>query len=256
MRKRPYVLTIAGFDPSSGAGLTADIKAFEALKCYGLAVCTANTVQNDIKFESCYWTDIEIVKNQIELVFNRFSIDFVKIGIVENWVVLEEIVDFLIAKNPTIKIIVDPVLKSSSDYDFHRPLKNQSNQNEILFDRILNKIYLLTPNYNEIKELYSAKSIEETIKHISEKTNLLLKGGHAEKAVGKDTLFTKEEMEFSLNPKMKNISEKHGSGCVLSAAITAQLAVGFSLLKACYRAKRYTEKVLSSNTTLLGYHNI
>ena len=105
MVKRPYVLTIAGFDPSSGAGLTADVKTFEALKCYGLSVCTANTIQNDMEFEACHWTDLEIIKNQIELLFKRFSIDFVKIGIVENWGVLEEIVGFLIAKNPTVKIL-------------------------------------------------------------------------------------------------------------------------------------------------------
>jgi len=55
MKNRPYILTIAGFDPSGGAGLTADIKTFESLKCYGLAVCTANTVQNDTAFSACYW---------------------------------------------------------------------------------------------------------------------------------------------------------------------------------------------------------
>ena len=259
MKKHPKTLTIAGLDPSSGAGLTADIKTFEALKCYGLAVCTANTIQNDVEFDSCYWVDVSVIKNQIALLFKQFSINFVKIGIIENWHVLNEIIDFLLIQNPTIKIVVDPVLKSSSEYNFHEELKNINNQNSSslgLFDAILNKIYLLTPNYNEIQELYSTKNIEETIKHISERTNMLLKGGHLETAVGKDMLFTQEGKNFSLNPKMKNTSEKHGSGCVLSSAITAQLALGFNLLKSCYRAKRYTEKVLNSNTTLLGYHRI
>jgi len=223
---RPYVLTIAGFDPSNGAGLTADIKTFEALKTYGVSICTANTVQNDIDFKSCHWVDIGIVKNQLEVLFDRFKIQYVKIGIIQDWETLNEIIDFLLKKNPEIKIVLDPVL-----------------------------IYLLTPNYQEINKLFTDKTIKQTITHIQNKTNLFLKGGHREDHIGKDELFTKEA-HFVMNPKMKNISEKHGSGCVLSSAITAYLALGFPLLKSCYRAKRYTEKVLSSNEGLLGYHKM
>ena len=71
MKKRPNVLTIAGFDPSSGAGLSADIKTFEALKCYGFAVCTANTIQNDTDFEECIWIDKEVMKSQISILFKK-----------------------------------------------------------------------------------------------------------------------------------------------------------------------------------------
>jgi len=251
MQNRPNVLAIAGFDPSSGAGLTADIKTFEALKSYGVAVCSANTIQNDTDFEACHWIDKEIIKEQIKILFKKFSIDYVKIGIVKDWEVLKEVVDFLIEMNSEVKIILDPVLKSSSNFDFHN-----SNQDKTGFDQILDKIFLLTPNYDEIKKLYTDKTLEETIGHISSKTNVLLTGGHRKEMLGKDELFTKEGRYFILNPKNKNITEKHGSGCVLSSAITAQLALGFPILKACYRAKRYTEKVLSSNKTLLGYHGI
>jgi hydroxymethylpyrimidine/phosphomethylpyrimidine kinase len=73
MKKRPYILTIAGLDPSNGAGFTADIKTIEALKGYGLVVCTANTIQNDNDFKDCHWTDVNVVKNQIEILFNRFK---------------------------------------------------------------------------------------------------------------------------------------------------------------------------------------
>ncbi|WP_299435149.1 bifunctional hydroxymethylpyrimidine kinase/phosphomethylpyrimidine kinase [uncultured Aquimarina sp.] len=262
MQNRPYILTIAGFDPSSGAGVTADVKTFEALTCYGFAVCTGNTIQNDTDFEECHWIDIEIIKKQIKILFKKFSIDYVKIGIVKDWKALEEIVGFLIEQNSTVKIILDPVLKSSSNFDFHssNTSSNDPDLNRVNienhFEGVLKKIYLLTPNYDEIEKLYTDKTIEETIRHVGSKTNLLLKGGHRKKKVGKDELFTREGGYFVLNPKNKNITEKHGSGCVLSSAITAQLALGFPILKACYRAKRYTEKVLSSNKTLLGYHRI
>jgi len=257
MKNRPYTLTIAGFDPSGGAGLMADVKTFESLKCYGLAVQTANTEQNDIKLIACQWIDISIIQGQLELLFERFDIDVVKIGIVKNWEVLNKIVDILFEKNNSIKIILDPILRSSSDFKFHNQPLIEASVNENCFEEVLKKIYLLTPNYQEIEKLYTDRSIEETIKHISGVTNLFLKGGHRKEAIGKDELFTSTGKHFILNPKEEKVfSEKHGSGCVLSSAITAYLAHGFPLLKSCFRAKRYTEKVLSSNKSLLGYHKM
>ncbi|MBP2831374.1 hydroxymethylpyrimidine/phosphomethylpyrimidine kinase [Aquimarina sp. U1-2] len=256
MKSRPCALTIAGFDPSSGAGVTADIKTFEALKVYGLAVCTANTIQTDINFKACYWVNIEIIKTQIEILFNRFKIDVVKIGIVQNWEVLHKIIDILLQKNPKVKIVLDPVLKASSSFEFHNLSSETQEKSEKRFEVILNKVYLLTPNYHEIKALFLSKSVEETIKYIHNKTNVLLKGGHIKDNVGIDHFFIHNGNHFVLNPKGKNISDKHGSGCILSSAITAYLALGFPILKACFKAKRYTEQILRSNKTLLGYHRI
>ena len=247
MKKRPYILTIAGIDPSSGAGLTADIKTLEALKCYGLSICSAHTIQDDLTCRACYWTPIDVIRSQIDLLFARFRIEFVKIGIVENWHILHRIIDLLLEKNEHIQIILDPILQSSTQFRFHT-------SNEKILDILLHKIYLITPNYDEICQLYSSKDVEETMRHMASKTNMLLKGGHRKECMGTDQLFTKNEKKFTLHPKRNNCTEKHGSGCVLSSAITAYLAMNFSLLKACYRGKRYTEKVLSSNKSLLGYH--
>lgn len=248
MKNRPYILTIAGFDPSNGAGLTADVKTFETLKCYGLSVCTANTVQNDIEFNACHWTSINVMINQIKILFGRFKIDYVKIGIVNNWETLLILINKLEELNPDIKIILDPILKSTSEFSFH------SNNSEKL-DYILSKIYLLTPNYSEIQLLYPEKDIKDTIAYISSKTNLFLKGGHRADHVGQDILYKTNQKQIILNPKSANCTEKHGSGCVLSSAITSYLALGFPLKKACIKGKRYTEKFLSSNESLLGFHS-
>ncbi|CAM1342097.1 hydroxymethylpyrimidine/phosphomethylpyrimidine kinase [Tenacibaculum amylolyticum] len=253
MKQRPYILTIAGFDPSSGAGLTADIKTFEALRCYGLSVCTANTVQNDISFSKCYWTPVEIIKEQIDILFDRFKIDVVKIGIVENWSVLNMILNVIKTKNASCKIVLDPVLKSSTAFDFHEESSKKTFEES--FDEILKKIYLITPNYQEIQNLYQDKSIEETIIHIQSKTNLFLKGGHKTEKIGVDELYTQEGKRFALKPKRNSYYEKHGSGCVLSSAIASYIALKYPLLKSCYKGKRYVETILSSNKTLLGYHN-
>jgi hydroxymethylpyrimidine/phosphomethylpyrimidine kinase len=85
LSKHKYILTIAGHDPSGGAGITSDIKTFEAHGLYGLSVCTAITVQNDIKFESCCWVSTDTILAQIEIVFEQFEINVVKIGIIEYW---------------------------------------------------------------------------------------------------------------------------------------------------------------------------
>ncbi len=247
MTKRPYIVTIAGFDPSSGAGLSADIKTFERLKCQGFAACTATTVQNDHEFLACHWQPKETIIEQINILFKRFDIRFVKIGIVENWTILNTILDHLHFLNPNIRIVLDPILSSSSNFTFHG-----TNSEEL--SAILKKIYLLTPNYLEIQTLFPEKTVEEAIEHIQQHTNLYLKGGHRSDHVGRDELYLTSGKSFRLNPKLTGVSEKHGSGCVLSAAITSYLANGFSMIKACRRAKSYTEKFLTSNPTLLGYH--
>ena len=246
MKKRPYILTIAGLDPSGGAGLVADCKTFEALKCQGLSVCTANTIQTDTGFFDCIWTEVEVIKKQIKVLFNRFKIEVVKIGIIQNWNVLNEILDLLISLNSELKIVLDPVLRSSTNFDF------QTDFDAEVFNKVLSKIYILTPNYDEIQQLFPDKGIEETVTYISNKTNLFLKGGHNQSEKGKDYLYTIKGRVHPINPKYTKIYSKHGSGCVLSSAIAGQLALGFPLLKSGFRAKRFTEKYLGSNKSLLG----
>ncbi|MDT0690279.1 hydroxymethylpyrimidine/phosphomethylpyrimidine kinase [Salegentibacter sp. F188] len=246
---RPFVLSIAGFDPSGGAGLLADIKTFENLGCYGLAVNTANTIQNDIKFEACHWTSEEIITQQLELLLERFPLEVVKIGIVKNFQVLNKIIDKLLFKNKSIRVIWDPVLKSSNGFSFQEPKEFQEN-----LESILDKIFLVTPNFDELQIFYSELTMEETIRRISSKTNLYLKGGHRMANIGLDELFTPEGEYLSFEPGRNDCSEKHGSGCILSSALVAHLALGNSLPEAARKAKDYIEKVLESNQTLLGYH--
>ena len=253
MKKRPRILTLSGLDPSNGAGMGADIKTIEALKCFAFSVCTANTVQNDVTLLSSYWINLEVMKSQIKLLFSRFDIGYVKIGIVQNWLILNELIDYLLLYNTEITIVLDPILTSSSDFSFHDTV-NQKDDLKNSFEKVLDKIHLLTPNYHEIQQLYPDKSTKQSIEHITAKTHLFLKGGHRLKHKGTDELLIKQGDIHVFKPRVKNISEKHGSGCVLSSAICSYLALGYSLVQACDEGKRYTEKVLKSNTTLLGYH--
>ena len=248
MDKNEYILTIAGLDPSSGAGITSDIKTFEAHNVYGLSVCSAITVQNDISFNDCQWVAFEIIIAQIDILFKRFKISVVKIGIIESWQILSKVIDKLKSLNPEIKIILDPIIKASAGFNFHLT------ENQNILDNILKKCYVITPNYDEVKQLYPHLSIQDTIKHISKLTNIYLKGGHRTDKKGWDELYYNEGTIASFPPIANNVFEKHGSGCVLSSSLASNILLNNSLENASKNAKRYTEAFLNSNKSLLGEH--
>jgi len=249
VRERPKILTIAGFDPSSGAGLTADIKTFEAHGLYGLSVCTGVTVQNDVSFKSCSWINEETIISQIEILFERFSIMIVKIGIIESWERLLVVIEKLIQLNPKVKIVLDPVLKASTGFGFH------TEQNLTVLEKVLDACYFITPNYDEIKSLFPSKTIEETIEFISKKTNVYLKGGHRVDKKGWDEVYYNKLVQLNIRPITEKVFDKHGSGCVLSSALAANIQKEMTIEDACKNTKIYVERFLNSNDSLLGDHN-
>lgn len=249
MADHHYILTIAGHDPSGGAGITSDIKTFEAHGLYGLSVCSAITVQNDCTFKDCTWVTIENIIAQTEILFERFEINIVKIGIIESWSALSVLLDKLHELNPSIKVVLDPIFKSSSGYDFH------SKENQTILDKIWKQCYIITPNYDEIQVLYPTLTVEDTIAHISSLTNIYLKGGHRKDKKGWDELYHSSIVMLSIPPQVETIKEKHGSGCVLSSSLASNLTRPIELDDAARNAKYYTEGFLNSNTSLLGSHS-
>ncbi|MHB8261849.1 MAG: hydroxymethylpyrimidine/phosphomethylpyrimidine kinase [Bacteroidia bacterium] len=250
LKVRPYVLSIAGFDPSGGAGILADIKTFESNKVYGLGVISANTFQNDEEFKKVDWISVEKIIEQIDLLKKRFEFKYVKIGLIESWEVLNTIISYLISHISHPKIIWDPIFKATAGFEFHKEA------DKLLIEKICKELYLIIPNVPEALQLGVHKEAVENAKHLSQFCHVFLKGGHAEKKIGYDTLFLKDGKQFSFRPKIKAVFPKHGSGCVLSSAIIAYLAKGEDLHRACLKAKQYTEKVLNSNKTLLGFHKL
>ncbi|NJB81939.1 hydroxymethylpyrimidine/phosphomethylpyrimidine kinase [Wenyingzhuangia aestuarii] len=242
------ILTIAGFDPSSGAGITSDIKTFEAHNFYGLSVCTAVTVQNDIDFKNCHWIPTDLILKQIETLFERFKINIVKIGIIQSWEVLSLVLDKLHSLNSEIKIVLDPIIKATAGFDFH------TEENQDLLDKIWGQCYIITPNYDEIQLLYPNLDIDDTLEHISNKTNIYLKGGHREDKKGWDELYHSGIVMVNIPPNVDKVFDKHGSGCVLSSSLACNLALEQELEDACKLAKYYVERFLNSNESLLGTH--
>lgn len=244
-----YILTIAGHDPSGGAGLTSDIKTFNAFDLYGLSVCTAVTIQNDVNFTDCIWIDVPVILSQIEILFERFEIEVVKIGIVKSWDAMQQITNKLHSLNPDIKIVLDPIFKASAGFDFH------SKESQDFLDSIWKQCYIITPNFDEIQSLYPELDIEDTIEHISSLTNIYLKGGHRTDKKGWDELYHSNIVMMNIPPNAKTTKEKHGSGCVLSSSLASNLTLDIPLEDAAKNAKYYTEEFLNSNSSLLGTHN-
>jgi hydroxymethylpyrimidine/phosphomethylpyrimidine kinase len=247
--KRPYVLTIAGFDPSGGAGLLADVKTFEQHKVYGLSVSTATTLQTETDFLSVHWENIEPVIKAVDVLLDAYPVKIVKTGIVPSFDFLLKIVTHIHHKNPEIKIIVDPVIKSSTGFNF---MDSHSHKDLI---NVLEKIYLITPNMDEAIFLSGKTDAKKAAQEFSAHCHVLLKGGHHEENKGVDYLYSNGNC-LALEPGKEAPFSKHGSGCVLSAAIAANLAKNADLTTACTRAKNYVEGFLLSNTSLLGFHYV
>lgn len=244
-----YVLSIAGFDPSGGAGVIADAKTFEGNHVRGMAIVSALTFQNDSEFDHVKWIATEDILQQYDVLRRKFDFNAVKIGLVENFEVLQAIVDHIWARSPHCFIVWDPILKASAGYEFHQEL------GEGKLAQLLANISLVTPNTEEALILSGKPEELEAAKTLAKHTHILLKGGHSQKETGTDYLFAAGEMH-PLKPFGYDVSPKHGSGCVLSAAIVAHLSKGEDEKTACLKAKEYTEKLLSSTTDLLGKHYV
>ena len=246
---RPYALTIAGFDPSAGAGLLADVKTLEASGVYGLGVCTALTVQNDVTFERVHWVPAAEIRDQLRVLFARFEVGFIKIGLVESLPQLLELIGWLKHQKPGLQIVWDPVLKATAGYEFHRGTDRE------LIRALCAEMALITPNRPEMLRLWPGDSAETGAAAVAAFCPVLLKGGHAEGEFATDVLLEGGRRHEFTAVRLAH-GEKHGSGCVLSSAVLAGLAKGLNLVEACRAGKDYITAFLASNDSLLGYHSI
>lgn len=241
------MLSIAGFDPSGGAGLLADIKVFEQHGLTGLAVNTANTFQNDTEFDGLDWLTISQIEKQLTVLFRKFEVKYVKIGLIESLDTLGQVIDLLekhsLGRLP--KIIWDPILKASAGFSFHDSL----NMDQLA--SVLKRLYLVTPNLKEANILFPDLDWN-TLQVAPTQCNILLKGGHSIDQNSNDILFSETGRHDFFGERLTN--DKHGTGCVLSAAIVANLAGCFDLPRACLKAKEYITQFINSNTSMLGGH--
>jgi len=246
---RANVLVVAGYDQSAGAGVLSDVKTLEAHGVYGYAVCTGFTWQNERTISRVQWFSLDDVFEQIDLCFASAGFDWVKMGITESMESVQVIIAYLRQHNPDIKIVLDPVIRATSGRVFWDGVEG--------WEAVAGQCYLLTPNWEEIGWLYPGEDVMERCRELTKDTGVAvyLKGGHHPELPGRDYLWAGGECQlFDALNIGGPVYPKHGSGCVLSSSLAANLALGYSLPEAAAYSKRYIGEFLTSNKTLLGWH--
>jgi hydroxymethylpyrimidine/phosphomethylpyrimidine kinase len=239
----PVALTIAGSDPSGGAGLQADLKTFHRFGVYGEAVVTLITVQNTVSLDRVETLPADLVLAQIRAVLADIPPGAAKTGALGDASVIEVVA----VQEFQFPLVVDPVMIS----------KHGARLGDLSsLKKLIARAYLLTPNLDEASELVGFPvNDRDSMVHAAEELmmmgarNVLVKGGHL-KGDALDLLYLEggEVREFSA-PRI-NTRHTHGTGCTYSAAITAELAKGTSLSQAVSIAKTFVTEAIRSNPGL------
>jgi hydroxymethylpyrimidine/phosphomethylpyrimidine kinase len=243
----PNVLSIAGFDPSGGAGVLADIKTFAALRCHGLAAITAITAQNTQGVAEIHLVPAEFVAAQIDALFADIDIAAVKIGMLASPEIAKVVAQSL-AEHRGPPAVLDPVLTASSGDKLA-----VGDVADALLRHLAPLVTLLTPNLAEAAFLAEAPvpttlagmhKLAEQLHARGFKT-VLVKGGHLEGATADDILFDGVS-HHTFSAVRIATRNTHGTGCTLSAAIAANLALGLDLIQSIEAAKVYIRGALAA----------
>lgn len=250
MKNLKNVLTIAGSDSSGGAGIQADIKTMSALGVYGMSVITAVTAQNTLGVHLVQEIDVDVVKKQIEVIFEDIRVDGVKIGMLANGNIAQAVKDSLI-KYSAKNIVIDPVISSTSEFRLFKETALEK------LKSLIGIADLVTPNIPEAEilsdiEIKSEADIvraAQIIKSFGVK-NVLIKGGHREDNTCTDTLLLENNEVLRYFGTKIEAKHTHGTGCTLSSAITSFLAKGYSLEKSVELAKEYITLAIKNSFPL------
>lgn len=241
----PVALTIAGSDPSGGAGLQADLKTFHQFGIYGMSVVTLLTVQSTQKVSRVEMVDVGFIEEQIEAVLSDITPQAIKTGALGTAKVIECVADHLSKLEQPI--VIDPVMISK-----HGQRLMEDSAIDAMKSLLLKNAFLVTPNVFEaqllsgvtIADQASYIAAAETIAGLGPK-NVLIKGRVDQSGSMIDVLWMGKEFDFYRAPEIQTQST-HGTGCVLSAAITASLAAGLDLRTAVQKAKLFITNALDS----------
>jgi hydroxymethylpyrimidine/phosphomethylpyrimidine kinase len=251
----PVVLTIAGFDPSSGAGITADIKTIAAHECYGVACITALTIQSTQGVRRVVGVDAKIVAETLAELVADLAVEAVHIGMLGNAQVVAVVADFLgdftgqtsPGKVRLPHVVLDPILKSSSGTDLLDAAGTR-----LLIERLIPLAQVVTPNLDEasaltgmeVRNLDQMRAAAARL-HTMGAANVVVTGGHLEKATDLLSFTTVRGIErevFKADRQRPNAT--HGTGCAFSTALACHLAHGRGLPEAVMLSKAYVSAAI------------
>jgi hydroxymethylpyrimidine/phosphomethylpyrimidine kinase len=263
--KPPVVLTIAGFDPSSGAGVTADIKTIAAHSCYGVGCITALTVQSTRGVKRVEPCDPVLITETLEELAADLDIGAVHIGMLGSGKVVKAVADFLSPSGQSVSrgkrngkaslpnIVLDPILKSSSGNDLL-----DASGTRLLIERLIPLADVVTPNVDEafaitginIRELEEMKSAAAKLHELGAPA-VVVTGGHLDKAIDLLSFTTKRGIEQEVfKAERQRSNSTHGTGCAFATAMACHLALGRGLAEATLLAKTYVTSAISSGHPL------
>ncbi len=252
-------LTIAGVDPSGGAGIIADIKTFSAFGCFATAAIASLTFQNTQGVFGVENQTAETVRRQVEPILDDFEISALKTGMLPTREIIEEVAR-LVKENNLKNFVVDPVVRSTSGFDLidDEALK-------VLIEQLFPLSTIITPNIPEAERIAQMKietlaDIETAARKMQSfgAKNVLIKGGHlsisdvgfeisdsekTENRKAKDFLFIGKDLH-TFEADYIETTATHGTGCTLAAAIVANLALGGNLIEAVEIAKKFVTEAI------------
>jgi hydroxymethylpyrimidine/phosphomethylpyrimidine kinase len=257
--KPTVVLTIAGFDPSSGAGVTADIKTIAAHGCYGVACITAMTVQSTAGVRRVEAADPTLVTETLQELATDIPIAAVHIGMLGTGKVVKAVVDFLSqagkAGSPSRfpNVVLDPILKSSSGAELLDAAGIR-----LLIDRLLPLADVITPNVDEAAILTGLKVNDlDEMRVAAEKLHqmgsaaVVITGGHLEKAIDLLSFTTKSGVQQEVfKAERQRSNSTHGTGCAFATAMACHLALDRGLAEATLLAKTYVTAAIAAGHPL------
>ncbi len=244
----PVVLTIAGFDPSSGAGVTADIKTIAAHGCYGVACITALTVQSTSGVRRIKPLSPDLVAETLKELTSDVAIAAVHIGMLGSGKIVRAVAEFL-AKEKPHNVVLDPILKSSSGVD----LVDRTGA-RLLIEKLLPLATVVTPNVDEASALTGlAVTSPEQMRAAATKLQamgakaVVITGGDLEKAIDLLSFTSKRGIEQEIFKSDRQRSNStHGTGCAFATAVACHLAQGRGLPEAVLLAKAYVAAAIAN----------
>jgi len=258
MLTKPVVLTIAGLDPSGGAGIVADIKTISSFGCFPAVALTSITFQNTTGVFGTEHQTAETLRQQVEPIINDLQVAAVKTGMLPTAEIVMEVVR-LFRETDLPAPVIDPVMVSTSGHDLIGEEAFQIVRNELL-----RAARVITPNIPEAERLSgiaisdesAMRSAAEAIKALGAEA-VLIKGGHTSTAGREavDVLLNNIGDFYEFRDEFLDVGEVHGSGCTLSAAIASCLALGMKLEEAVREAKSYVSKSIRAlqKTSRIGH---
>ncbi len=245
--KYKHVLTIAGSDPSGGAGVQADLKTMSACGCYGMSAITAVVDENTVGVYGVHAIPVEFVGGQINSVLSDIGADAVKIGMLHSSELIRTVKDTLQKYNVS-NIVLDPVMVATSG---DKLLLDEAI--ETLKNELVPEARVITPNIPEAEillgeKISSQEDLPKVVKRLScnNRVSVLLKAGHLSDEKLIDVFYNAETDEILELPSMRvNTKNTHGTGCTLSSALASFLAHGLALNDALKQAKDYINRAIT-----------